>query len=93
MKELIWLPDEPGKYTFEEALKLQNEEKRLPTIGELRLAFENGIKFADRFYWSSSVHPDYSYNAYYFGGRDGDFYLDLRDFYDHVSVRLVKREK
>lgn len=88
-KELIWLDDEPGTYTHKEAMKLENQEKRVPTIGELRIAWEQGIKFEDKWYWSSSVHPYYSNNAYVFDGRDGDVDNDYRGVSD-VSVRCLK---
>jgi hypothetical protein len=44
---------------------------------------------ADNWYWSSSVHPDYSYYAYDFSGNYGDVGFDYRSFYD--AVRCVVR--
>lgn len=71
---LIWLPEESGTYTYDEAVeKFNTPEKRLPTIGELRTAWENGIKFKNKWYWSSSLRAGHSDLGYDFHGGDGDF--------------------
>ena len=43
------------------------------------------------YFWSSSVHPDFSYEAYYFVGRSGVIYNYYRSFYSNVAVRCVVR--
>lgn len=92
MKELIWLDDEPGVYSHEQAMKLENEEKRLPTIGELRMAWEQGLKFKRARYWSSSIDLDYTSDAYYFFGDSGRIGFGyIYGYGDFGLVRCVRR--
>lgn len=91
---LVWLPVEPGTHTHNKALKLQNDTKRLPTLGELRIAWEHDAcevieDFEDYWYWSSSVHPDYSNLAYVLDGHYGNVYDDYR-YNTFNAVRCVR---
>jgi hypothetical protein len=42
-------------------------------------------------FWSSSVHPEYSYYAYFFNGRTGFIGYISRDYADDSAVRCVAR--
>jgi len=92
MSKTIWLPEEKQKMTWEKAMEKfgpgKHPDKVLPTIGQLRRAWEKGIKFNDKNYWSSSVHPDFSIFAYVFDGRNGVIDVGYRG-YVYVSVRCV----
>lgn len=89
---LVWLPVEPGRHTHYEALKLQDDSKRLPTIGELRMACEHGAcevieDFKD--YWSYSICPDNNDYAYKLDGHDGIVYNADRS--SGNKVRMVRK--
>ena len=45
----------------------------------------------NHWFWSSSVHPDFSNFAYDFSGRTGDFGYDGRVYADVNAVRCVAR--
>lgn len=91
---LLWYEKEPKKYSYDDAMKEFNNIKRLPTKLEWEEAENHGIReifddFKDDYFWSSSVHPDYSDYAYDFDGRYGViYYVYDRAYYDH-SVRCV----
>lgn len=91
---LVWLAKESCIHTHEQSLTLQDKTKRLPTIGELRLAWEHEAcevmtDFKDHTYWSSSVHPDVSSYAYGLDGHNGYFYNYYR-YHNVSSVRCVR---
>lgn len=89
---LTWFPKKPKTYTYDKVLKLENKSKRLPTIGELRIAWERGLsevfKDNDCWFWSSSENN--SYGAWFFYGNYGFVYYGSRDYVDY-SVRCVSR--
>jgi len=89
----IWLSEEKEQTTYIQAMEKfgpgKHPDKVLPTIGQLRRAWEKGIKFApSRLYWSSSVDPCLSRVAYYFSGRYGYVGYGYRDD-DVNSVRCI----
>lgn len=90
---LIWLPKEEGIYTYREAMRLENESKRLPTIGELRMAWEHGARDVmddwDHWFWSSSLVSGYPYRAHDFVGVNGYIDYSYRDLI--CAVRCVAR--
>ncbi len=68
-------------------------EGKLPSKEDFERGKKNGIRevlpnMKDRYFWSSSVHPNDSGNAYYFNGIGGDIDYGYRDN-DNVSVRCV----
>lgn len=90
---LLWYKIESHDYTYNYAMKQFNSEtKRLPTKLEWEEAEKHGIReiYNDlKWFWSSSVHPGYSYSDYVFDGRVGDIvtiFSRLRLLY---SVRCV----
>jgi hypothetical protein len=92
--KLIWFPEETGKYNHHDAMKLENEKKRLPTKEEFEEAEKHGIReildMNGKWFWSASVHPAYSGNAYDFYGVNGGIYNFNRYNY-YGSVRCVGR--
>lgn len=93
--QLTWLPDEPEKYTHYQALRLQNEFKRLPTKEEFEEAKEHEIRdiiklMRARYRWSASVHPNGSDYACVFCSNSGAGFYGNRDDY-YGSVRMVAR--
>lgn len=91
---LTWFPENPGRYNHKETMDLENDKQRLPTKEEFEEAEKHGIRevlnMFNKWYWSASVHPSYSYYAYDFSGGDGDIGYDSRDD-SYVSVRCVGR--
>lgn len=75
---LIWLPQEAGKYTYDDLLELQNESKRLPTKQEFEEAEKHGIKqiidMENNWFWSISYDLDFPYYPYNFNGDFDDEY-------------------
>lgn len=90
---VTWHDIEDKRYDHIEAVK--EFKDKLPTKEEFEIAESHGFRsvlpnFLNRRFWSSSVHPDVSNNAFVFYGKYGDIYYDFRDnFYD--SVRCVAR--
>jgi len=90
---LVWCDVEDDTMTHYKAIELFNtDDKRLPTKEEWEEAEKHEIRFVlpnfnNKWFWSSSVHPDYSYYAYIFDGRGGDFVFDR--FNGWVSVRCI----
>jgi len=94
----IWLSEEKEQTTYIQAMEKfgpgKHPDKVLPTIGQLRRAWEKGIKFApSRLYWSSSVDPCLSRVAYYFSGRYGVIGAGSHGYIGKGSVRCVKVNK
>lgn len=93
---LTWLPISASKINHYEAEKHQTDSQRLPTKEEFEVAERHGFRdvldnMNGRWFWSSSVHPDYSLYAYHFHGRIGYIYVDYRDLDDDFAVRCVSR--
>lgn len=90
---LVWLPKEEETYTYGKAKKLENELKRLPTIGELRMAWEHGARDVmgdwDYWFWSSSPVWGYPYKVHGFLGDNG--YVDNLYRSGNGAVRCVAR--
>ena len=96
---LIWGPKLEGKFNFKDAQKKALELNELdlkwsvPTKKEWMTAeihdFREVLPDIKDWFWSSSPHPFYSGNAYFFLGDDGDVVSGVR--YGTVSVRLVGR--
>jgi hypothetical protein len=97
---LVWKEHpEKGSFTWAQALKIENEDWRLPTFEELRKIVSKkrhnntGTKLPNMppyWYWSS---PPYVYNSNYawimnfYSGYD---YAYVKGYYRY-AVRLVKR--
>lgn len=87
---LIWLPQEDGRYDFHQAIEKFGD--RLPTINEFELAelhgFREIVPFKNEWYWSSSVHPNFTDLAFIFNGGNGYVSYGSRN-YNVFSVRCV----
>lgn len=87
--ELTWLCIEPLRYSYDEALKLENDLKRLPTKQEFQEAEENGIRevfnMSNNWFWSSSDYPGSLKYAYGFSGNNGD----VVDYYRYNSSGVL----
>lgn len=90
---LTWFPKENG--TFNHYQAVEQFQSSFPTKEEFEKAEEHGIReifndFQNEWFWSASVHPSFSYYAYFFNGSNGDIdYYYRYDYY--VSVRCVAR--
>lgn len=64
----------------------------LPTIDELKEAYDNKVEgFQSGYYWSSSTYAYNTNNAWYFGFYYGDVYDGIKTYNYHVRcVREVK---
>lgn len=95
---LVWKRfDEPNSYTYEEALALQDDTWRLPTINELFNIVDvskykpattmPGIECAE--YWSSSIFANDNDRSWYVDFIFGNaiYYYN----YCELQVRLVKK--
>lgn len=91
---LHWLSAEPKTYTHGQATELQTDKKRLPTKKDFEYAEKHGIReifnMHGKWFWSASVHPNYSYFACVFYGSYGVIVSFYRD-YVSGSVRCVGR--
>jgi len=88
---LLWFTKEKGEHNFEQAMTFEDQYKRLPTVGELKMAWERGLSevFKDNNCWfRSSSENDYGY-AWYFNGSVGRVAGGYRD--SDSSVRCVSR--
>jgi hypothetical protein len=80
-----------GQHTYDEALKLQDDGWRLPTIFELILIqkqAELGDDNREGAYWSSSTNANDSSNAWNVYFNNGNAYRNYKDNYRYV--RLVR---
>lgn len=81
---LIWLPEEPKTYTYIKALKLETNEKRLPTMQEFKQAELHGIReilasMENKQFWFASIHSgniDNVDSAWAFNGNNGNIGYD-----------------
>lgn len=91
---LIWYPKETRIFTHHEAMNLETETKRLPTKEEFEEAEKHGIRelleITFGLYWSASIHPIYSTNAYGLDGNRGGISYYFRAF-ANGSVLMVGR--
>jgi hypothetical protein len=90
---VTWYDVEDGKYNHHDALKRFKDE--LPTKEEFEEAEKHGFRevlqnIKDRWFWSSSVHPDYSDVAFVFVGSSGGVGIYYRDSLNG-SARCVGR--
>ena len=72
----------PSKYDFHRLLGYFNSDKEFFSVFK---------KWKNKAIWSSSVVPGYSYDAYYFSGRSGNFYYGYRNVYYYLVVRCAGR--
>jgi len=92
---LVWCDVEDDTMTHYKAIELFNtDDKRLPTKEEWEEAEKHEIRFVlpnfnNKWFWSSSVHPDYYNCAYIFVGRDGHINNGNRYFDFYHSVRCI----
>jgi hypothetical protein len=89
---LVWMPEKNKKLNHNDAQKLQNKTKRLPTKEEFEKAEKHGIReilnMRNKYYWSGSVYSYHSCYAYNFSGSDGTVGFDFRT-YGNGSARYV----
>jgi hypothetical protein len=93
MEAAQWLVDEsPRKRTWEEAIDYCDwKGGRLPSVSELKSAYNNPIKeaFKRDFYWSSSENSNDFDQAFYLNFHDGASFYSPKTF--KMQVRCVKR--
>jgi hypothetical protein len=68
-----WGPEAPSTLPWQEAIdwcKTMGDGWRLPTIGELRIAYEQNVEgFASSSYWSSSEYDsNHAWYQYFYNG-------------------------
>lgn len=89
---ITWYDIENRKHKHDEAI--DQFKNRLPSKEDFKLAELHGFReilpsMKNNRFWSSSVRPNDSGFAYFFGGNDGDVYYGYRSF--SGSVRCVGR--
>jgi hypothetical protein len=87
-----WGPEAPQKMTWYEGIGWCNslgDGWRLPTIGELRIAYEQNVEgFAPDIYWSSSqYYSNYAWTQYFYNGYQHYYYK-----YSNLRVRACCEE-
>lgn len=95
---LAWEKEFKTHLNHSEAESWAKEQgKRLPTKEEFEVAEKHGIRFLKNIewkrycFWSSSLYPGYSDDAYAFNGGDGSADDYRRYSYYGVAVRFVSR--
>lgn len=91
---ITWYDVEEGKYTHYQAVEKFGEN--LPTKEESQTAEEHGFREVlpnmGRWFWCSSIYPNYTDYAFVFNGYNGVIFDDDRVNYSG-SVRLISRTK
>lgn len=90
---LTWLDKEDGNFNHYEAMEKFGD--KIPTKEMWEEAEKHNVREVlpnmDYWFWSSSVHPDYSDYAYVLNGYNGDIYDYYRsDYSSYSAVRCVR---
>ena len=90
---ISWLAPEPGTFTHSDALKLQTDKKKLPTIEEYEEAEKHGIRevldMKDKYWWSASLYPNNTGSAREFSGYSGYSGTYGRGYNNYVRCRSL----
>lgn len=88
--ELEWKVSQVNRMTWDEAKSLEGSY-RLPTLKELKEAYDNKLEgFDNRYYWTSIDSKDKNEYAWFFDFKQGIPYCIDKKLYMHV--RLCKEK-
>jgi hypothetical protein len=86
----VYLPRRQDFLRLRETMEARSEPYEGYTPQVLpNLTRNEGSRTYSNYFWSSSVHPDDSYVAYFFYGRNGVIFNATRNLYFYISVRCV----